>query len=58
MKTHTSEWIRLLSKRERKDLVCLLFELRRHLEGHRHYDLFEEFLKVIDEEHHDLKMSL
>jgi len=51
----TSRWFVSLTSRERKDLVCLLFEVSRLLDGHRYSHLFLEFLRHLDDEYHSLK---
>lgn len=44
-----------MSQRERKDLVCLLFDLRSEVAGHRHRMLFIELIHRLDAEYHVLK---
>lgn len=51
----TSKWFRSLTSAERKDLVCMLFEVRREYEGHVKYPLFLELLRTLDDEYHSLK---
>lgn len=50
-----TSWFRSLSQRERKNLVCLLFEVRGKFESRQGYHLFLEFLRVLDGEYHALK---
>lgn len=57
MKAHTSDWLRMLTERERKDLVCLLFEMRRDVASHRHYRLFEGLMRAVDDDYHALKKA-
>ena len=54
-KDNVSKWFETLNARERKDLVCLLFDLRHDSEGKRGAVLYDEMLTVIDNEYHSLK---
>ncbi len=51
----TSRWFASLTSRERKALVCLLFEVTRLIQNHSNYRLFREFLGRLDDEYHSLK---
>ena len=55
MKSNTSDWFEGLSQRERKDLVCLLFDIRDEVKKHQHYKLFMELMHRLDAEYHAMK---
>lgn len=52
----TSEWFKSLTQRERKNIVCMLFELLKQMEDHRHFVLFDALLRTLDDEYHSLKV--
>lgn len=38
-----------------KDLVCLLFELDDKAQNFRHYDLYRDLRRHVDDEYHSIK---
>ncbi len=55
MKHATSTWLSSLDLSSMKKLVCLLFGLRKQLEGEPCYDLYLELIQHLDDEYHWLK---
>lgn len=55
MKPTTSNWLSSLDLFSMKKLVCLLFGLRKQLEGEPYYDLYLELIRHLDDEYHWLK---
>jgi hypothetical protein len=56
----TSEWFKLLTNYDRKKLVCLFFDIRgkvRDITDLERFQLFDEFLRVFDNEYHALKKT-
>jgi len=51
------EWFDTLTQREQKDLVCMLFEVRSKLREHRHYRLFAELVRWLDDRYHAQKAT-
>lgn len=53
------KWFNGLTKRERKDLVCLLFDIRNRTDLSKFVNrkLFEELMSIIDDYYHELKHS-
>lgn len=50
-----SEWFKSLSQKQRKQLISLLFEMRGDTRYHPCSKLYENLLKVMDNEYHLLK---
>jgi hypothetical protein len=53
----TSKWFETLTQRERKQIVCMLFDLKSLAQVQRYaqFSLFLDLVRMLDDEYHSLK---